>query len=510
MRLFKEDPPVKARVARLPPPVGGFTTSKPFMQMKPLSAVMLENFYPFPDRLEMRQGYSSHATGFSEIPLRLWTYASGANPEKLFATTDDGIYDITSAGAIGSPASVLTEGKTSAVTISTGAAFYFMCVNGVDDLVKYDGSTWSTVATFGTQATNELSYVEVYRQRLFFVIKDSLRLSYLPINSISGTAVTYDLGAIFRQGGKIIALGTWTLDGGAGPEDQLAVVSSKGEIAVFAGSDPTSPASWGLRGVYFIGKPLGERPLFKYGGDLLFISENGLYPLSAAVQSSAIDRVRSVTEDIRQYFNDSARDFASFEGWQVFAMPDIPLLLVNIPSEPNRKQVIMHAQTGAWAVLKGWNAYAFARVTTTVYFSTGDTVWRVGGAADNGANITATLIQAYTDFGYPLAKQVTMVKPYFVTEGNFNYTLGVTDDFRTIGDTSELSKSDLSASSLWGAGLWGTAVWGGSSTYVQEWQTIPDKFSTFKGLYMQLSGKTSNVQYFGAQFQYLAGANPLD
>lgn len=510
MRLFAEPKADQARIARLPPPVGGFTTSKPFMQMKPLSAGLMENFYPFPDRLEMRQGYSSHATGFSEIPLRLWNYASGANPERLFATTDDGIYDISSPGAVGAAAAVLTNGKTSAVTMSTGAAFYFICVNGVDDLVRYDGSTWTTVATFGSVNTEDLSYVEVYRQRLFFAIKNSLRIAYLPINSISGSAVTYDMGAIFRQGGEIIAMGTWTLDGGAGPEDQLAVVSSKGEIAVFAGSDPTSPASWGLRGVYFIGKPLGERPLYKYGGDLLFISENGLYPLSAAVQSSSIDRVRAVTEEIRQYFNDSARDFGSFEGWQVFAMPDIPLLLVNIPSEPNRRQVIMHAQTGAWGVLKGWNAYAFARINTTVYFSSSDTVWRVGGASDNGANITSTLIQAHTDFGYPLAKQVTMVRPFFVTEGNFNYTLGVTDDFRTLAASTALAKTDLAGTSLWGSGVWGTAVWGGTSTPLQEWQTIPDKFSVFKAFYMQLTSRVASVQYQGVQLQYLAGANPLD
>lgn len=501
---------MQMKIARLPPPVGGFTTSQAFMQMKPLNAVMMENFYPYPDRLEQRQGFSVHTTDFTETPYRLWAYSSGADQEKLFATTDSGIYDISSPGSMPSPEIALTNGKTSAAVLSTGAAFYFMCVNGSDDLVKFDGTTWSSVATFGSQATNELSYVEVYRQRLFFAKAGSLVLCYLPVNSIAGTATSYDLGAIFRRGGEIISMGTWTLDGGVGPEDQLAVVTSNGEIAVFAGNDPSNPASWGLRGVYFIGRPLGERPLFKYGGDLLFLSENGLYPLSAAIQSSAIERTRSVTENIRQYFNDAARDFASFEGWQVFAMPDIPLLLVNIPSEPNKRQVIMHAQTGAWGTLTGWNAYSFARVGTTVYFSTSNAVYRVGGASDNGANITSTLIQAYSDFGYPLAKQVTMVRPFFVTQGNFNYTLGVTDDFKSLMASTSLSKNDLAGASLWGSAIWGSAVWGGTDTPLQEWQTIPDLFSVFKGFYLQISGLVSNVQYLGVQIQYLPGTNPLD
>lgn len=499
-----------SRIARLPPPIGGFTTSQAFMQMKPLNAVMLQNFYPYPDRLQQREGYSEHVTDFTDTPYRLWNYSTGAGVDKLFATTDAGVYDVTSAGAMPSPAIALTNGKTSAVNISTGAAFYFISVNGTDDLVKYDGSTWSSVATFGTQATDELSYVEVYRQRLFFAIKNTLSLSYLPINSISGTATTYPLGAIFRQGGSIIALGTWTLDGGNGPEDQLAVVSSKGEIAVFAGSDPGNAASWGLRGVYFIGKPLGERPLSKYGGDLLFLSENGLYPLSSAVQSSSIDRSRSVTENIRQYFNDSARDYVGFEGWQVFAMPDIPLLLVNIPSEPNRTQVIMHAQTGAWGTLFGWNAYSFARVGSSVYFSVADAVYKVGGVSDNGANITSTFIQSHTDFGYPLAKQVTDIKPFFITEGNFTYTMGVTNDFNEIASTTSIAKTDLAASSLWGSAIWGTAVWGGTETNVQGWETIPDTFSVFKAFYLQISGQISSVQYLGAQLQYQPGAYPFD
>jgi hypothetical protein len=262
--------------------------------------------------------------------------------------------------------------------------------------------------------------------------------------------------------------------------------------------------------VYFIGKPLGERPLSKYGGDLLFLSENGLYPLSSAVQSSSIDRSRSVTENIRQYFNDNARDYVGFEGWQVFAMPDIPLLLVNIPSEPNRTQVIMHAQTGAWGTLFGWNAYSFARVGSSVYFSVADAVYKVGGVSDNGANITSTFIQSHTDFGYPLAKQVTDIKPFFITEGNFTYTMGVTNDFNEIASTTSIAKTDLAASSLWGSAIWGTAVWGGTETNVQGWETIPDTFSVFKAFYLQISGQISSVQYLGAQLQYQPGAYPFD
>lgn len=509
MRLMRETAPTPQQTVQLLPPVKGFTTGAPFMGMKPTSAVTMENFYPFPDRLQMRPGYNEHSTGFAAVPYRLWVYASGSGAEKLFATTDSGLYDITSGGSVPSASIALTNGKTIAVNMTTGANHYFFAVNGTDSMIRYDGTTWSSVATLGV-ATNTFSYIEVYRQRLFFALENSLTIYFLPINSISGTAVSYDLGAIFRRGGYIVGLGTWTLDGGYGPEDQFAVVTSKGEVAVFVGNDPSNSASWSLRGVYFIGRPLGARPLYKYGGDLLYLSENGLYPLSSAVQSASIDRVQAVTEDIRQYFNDSARNFGPNEGWQILSIPDTPLLLVNIPASPVRKQVIMHAQTGAWSSISGWDAYAFERMGTSVYFSTSTGVMKVTGVSDNGANIVATLLQAYSDFGYPGAKQVVGIRPSFISGGNFQYSIGWSKDFSDATVFNNINLSGLSGASLWGSGLWGSAIWGGTTAPIETWQTVFDGYSRYKALYLQISSRLSSIQYLGARVQYLPSMNSLD
>ena len=81
--------------------------------------------------------------------------------------------------------------------------------------------------------------------------------------------------------------------------------------------------------------------------------------------------------EIRQYFNDSAQDFSSFEGLASFLCPTFPFF----GEHPLRTQPATgdYARTnGCVGALKGWNAYAFARVNTTVYFSSSDTVWRIG------------------------------------------------------------------------------------------------------------------------------------
>lgn len=493
----------------LPAPVKGLISSSALMALPETAAVMLNNFVPYPDRLQIREGYASHVTGFTAVPHRLINYAGGSGTEKLFATTDAGVYDVSNVGTVGAAAIALTNGKVSSSIIATGANTYLMLVNGTDTLKQYDGTTWSSVATYsaGAVATTDFSYVELYRQRLFFAKKNSLTIFYLPVNSISGTATSYDLGALFRLGGYIVALGTWTVDGGTGPEDQLAIVTSKGEVAVMAGSDPGSASTWSLRGVYFIGKPLGLQPFFKSSGDLLFLSENGLYPLTAALQSASIERTRPISDNIRPLFNEAAKNYSANDGWQVISQPNIPLLIVNVPSTPLRQQFVMHYQSGAWATFTGWDAYAFARMGTSLYFSTADKVMRVTGVNDAGGNITATMLTSYTRLRHAKTKQIVLAKPYITTSGNFTYSLGVAADFKTVQEASQVVISGLGSTPIWGTSIWGTAVWAGTSETIQDWRTLSDEFSIHKSLYLQVTSLAGTVEFFGFDLLGIGGGN---
>jgi hypothetical protein len=41
-------------------------------------------------------------------------------------------------------------------------------------------------------------------------------LWYLPIDSIAGAAHKFPVGALFKKGGHLVAIGAWTLDSGNG------------------------------------------------------------------------------------------------------------------------------------------------------------------------------------------------------------------------------------------------------------------------------------------------------
>ena len=488
-------------------PIGGLDAASALMKMPEGNCVILENWLPQPDGLEIRPGYVAHRTGFPNTVERLHVYAAANGGESLWATTNAGVYNATLAGAVGAPVIALTEGKTISTMIATGAGSFMLMVNGVDTLKQYDGTTWSSVATLGAVSTVEYSYVETYRQRIYLVRRNSLTIEYLAVNSISGVPTAFPLGAIFRQGGQIVAIGTWTIDGGVGPEDQLAVITNKGEVAVFAGSDPASAANWSFRGVYFIGRPLGDMCLFKYGGDLLVLTENGVYPLSSALQASAIERNQAITGEIRQIFSVAAQSFSGNQGWQIISDPIIPYLVVNIPSTPVRKQAVMHSQTGAWTLFSGWEAWCFARMGNELYFGTANAVNRVNGLSDAGSNIVATMLQAYSRLRYPRNKQIKLAKPYITSNGGFSYTMGIVPDFQENSDSTTITPQNALNAALWGTGLFGTAVWTGATDIAQDWQSVPDNYSIWKAFYLQVSSNNSKINYYGTDFLLSPGGN---
>jgi len=488
----------------LPAPVGGLNALHSVMAMPPTDAVVLENIIPYPDKIALRMGCANHTTGFANPVLRMHNYAAPSGAESLWATTDAGVYNATSAGAVGAAAIALTNGKTVGSIISTGASNYLTLVNGTDDAKQYDGTTWSSIAAFAPTNTNILNYVETYRQRLYFIEENSLRIHYLAANSISGGSTSYNVGSVFRQGGYLVALGTWTIDGGTGPDDHLVMVTNKGEIAVFVGADP---ASWSYKGTYFIGRPLGTMPLFKYGGDLLYLCESGLYPLSKALLVASIDRTQSISQKINQTFSDSGTAFFSEYGWQIIAMPDIPLILVNVPGTGQHFQYCMHPQTGAWSIFSGWEAECFARMGGNLYFGVGTKTAKVTGTSDYGGNITGTMLQAYSTFGYPRNKKVAEIRPVFSTTGAFSYIMGLADDFSVLGDKNTVSSALGGSAAIWGTSLWGSSYWSGSSEITRAWRAVPDNYSTWKALYLQFSSNTVEVSYLGCDLLVLKGSS---
>ncbi len=146
--------------------------------------------------------------------------------------------------------------------------------------------------------SNTFAYVNLFKERLYFVEKNSLSFWYLPVDSINGAVSEFPLGGIFKNGGYLQAMGTWTIDAGYGVDDLAVFVTSNGEVAVYKGSDPSDPTDWALIGIWNIGQTFARKCVFKYGGDILLLTQQGLVPLSAGLQSTRLDPRVNITDKI--------------------------------------------------------------------------------------------------------------------------------------------------------------------------------------------------------------------
>ena len=138
-----------AGVASLPSPIGGWNARDSIANMAPVDAVQLENIFPSVSNVVLRGGYTNWATGLPGQVHTLMSYAGAANNE-FFAFSVTGLYDVTAGGAVGAAVvSGLSNAKWEYTNISTSGGNYLMAVNGLDNALLYDGSTWSNPTITG-------------------------------------------------------------------------------------------------------------------------------------------------------------------------------------------------------------------------------------------------------------------------------------------------------------------------------------------------------------------------
>jgi hypothetical protein len=458
----------------LPAPVGGWNARDALPAMAPSDAVILENWFPATTEVALRNGYAKHATGITGQVETLMAY-SGAATDKLFAIAGGSVYDATSQGAVG--AAVLTglsNSRWGYCNIATAGGNFLSMANGVDAPRNYNGTTWSTPAITGVTAT-KLRDPILYAERQFFIEDNSLKVWYLPVDSIAGAAAPVDVSSFMTKGGYIVAHGTWTIDAGNGVNDHYVIMTNKGQIIVYQGIDPTSATTWSMVGVWDIGAPVGRRSLYKYAGDMLIICQDGVVPLSGALQSSRVQPRVAITDKIQYAISEAVTSYANNFGWQLMYVPTINQLWLNVPIQENQnqQQYAMNTITGSWCNYTGWNANCMEMFDDEPYFGGDGYVAHAWyGTDDDGNNITALGLQAFNNFnGAGRLKRFTMSRPIFRTDGAPAIYAGINIDFNTDAPTASLNFTP-STYSQWDSALWDAGTWGGALSILQNWQGL--------------------------------------
>jgi hypothetical protein len=334
-----------------------------------------------------------------------------------------------------------------------------------------------TVRYFITGEDSEnFETVNLFKERLYFVIKDSLDFCYLPVDSINGAVSRFPLGGIFKNGGYLQAMGTWTIDAGYGVDDLAAFVTSNGEVAVYKGSDPSDPNDWSLVGIWTIGQTFNRKCMFKFGGDLLVLTEGGLVPLSAGLQSTRLDPRVNITDKIFFAISQATSLYSTIYGWQINYFAKQNMLILNVPAISGSEQYVMHNITKSWARFTNIPANCWELSGDDMYFGADGFVGKFYDTnADAGSNIKAFAQQAYSYFdSRGQQKRFTMVRPILQTDNGVPTVLcGISTDFETVDLTNQISfNPNILAIGLWDISDWDDANWGGGLVTTKIWQGV--------------------------------------
>lgn len=472
--LRKSQPFGRARQAIIPAPVRGWRSDEGAAREQPGAASRLINWVPEADAVRIRRGYSSHGTGMTDDVETLMVYTSGS-ATKLFAAAGTVIYDVTSAGAGSSSLTSLTSARWSWTNMSTSGGKFLVIANGVDTVRQYSGSAWSAPTITGVSNEEDLIFVWQHKQRLWFIQKTSTKAWYLPVDSIAGAATEFEIGSLFRMGGRLIAGATWSRDTGDGMDDLNVFVTSEGQAAIYSMSDPSDPSTLSLAGVYFVGKPIGDRCLYQLGGELLVITYSGVVPLSKVIEidASRIDAA-ALSGPVRVDYANAARSYGAYTGWQLVSYPKTNLLILNIPiiQGSTAKQYVMNLLTGAWAEWKAINALCWAVFNENLYFGdTNGVVYKADvGSADNSAAITAEMILTFSQLGAKgRQKHIGIVRPNVEANVASRGTVYPLADYKTSNGTDISGDVADSSVPLWDTALWDDAIWPGNNI-ISEWR----------------------------------------
>lgn len=457
----------------LQPPVRGWISNEALANAKSGGARVLENWFPTQTSARLRGGSRKYATISSGPVLRLWTYKSGQT-EEFFASDATKIFNITTVAdpeVIPSPVvSGQTSGYYSTAQLGTaGGTNYLYAVNGTDSARLYDGATWTAITGVSSPAitgvtTSTLSFVWTFANRLFFVQKNTMSSWYLSVDSIGGAANQFSLAGVFQEGGSLLFGGKWSLDAGDGLDDKCVFVSDRGEVAVYQGTNPGSAADWQKVGVYKITAPMGMNATMQAGGDLLVSTEDGIVPISEAVNKDvAALSLAAITRNIEP---DWKREVVARRTlpWEILKWPSNNMMVVSLPvvdAGISPYCFVANLETGAWTKFTGWETRCVGLYSDFGFFGNNSGVvyqMEIGGS-DDGDPYVCTYVGLPDHLKSPgVQKLVHSARSVFLSNVPFIAKVSASVNYQVTLPTPPSSVTDYSTDE-WDSGLWDVAKW---------------------------------------------------
>jgi hypothetical protein len=261
-----------------------------------------------------------------------------------------------------------------------------------------------------------------HMNRLWFADPDSLAVYYLPIQQKSGELSLFPLSAVFRHGGSIRAMASWTRDGGAGLDDVLAIFSTNGECVLYSGIDPDTPETFQLVGIFHFDAPMSKHAVLNYGGDLFVLIGTGLVPMSKLIQTETSGLGR-VDQSVFTEFLKSSMRYRGLPGWSLVLIHNTGRMVCSMPDGgiDKYRQMVRFMPNPIWASWSDVPSRCWCWDNDQLFFGSDNGKVYEGHPdflTDDGKAIEVDLQMAWSSFGTPARKHFKMIKPYILSDGS--------------------------------------------------------------------------------------------
>jgi len=356
--------------------------------------------------------------------------------------------------------------STATSSYTSGASAYVQGSFIKENVTAPVGNTWLD--------PNDLAIVVAHQNRLFFADESKLAVYYLPLQQKAGELGVLPLNAIFKKGGTIKAMATWSVDGGMGMDDQLVIFTSNGEAAIYSGVDPASDFT--LVGAYRFSPPMSKWCTAQYGGELYVQIATGVTPMTTMIKAGRENR-EVVDESVVSIFRDASVSYLANPGWELFFNPNSGRLFANIPKGGGvYDQMVRNMPKPVWSVFKDVPARCWGWSEPYVYF--GDDLGNIYQMhpliqSDDGRPINVDVQLMWSQFKTVAQKQFKMLLPYIVTNGYPRPKVDIIVDYE---DKLPLNQPEITVGSLgdatWDIAPWDTSDWVTASRAYNNWTGI--------------------------------------
>jgi hypothetical protein len=413
-------------------------------------------------------------------------YVSG-EIHRMFAANPTKIFDVSTTTPVLVKAGQ-TSGNHAASQMANQAGDWLIVVNDAGDPpLRYDGTTWEVMnaayvppagkpskitvnlATYpGAAVANgsNLTYVCKYRNRFFFIEKNSMNAWYLGLNSVGGELNLIPISGAATKGGKLLCCFSWSIDAGDGIDDKIVFLTNLGEAIIFTGGNPADAANWRQEGRYELSEPLGMNAHLPTGGDVLIATVDGIVPISGAITKSRTElELAAVTRKIREMWRTEVLDKREHP-WTMVKWDEAGGILTTLPggAPGQRRCLVQNAATTAFARFTGWDAMCWLRLRADCFFGTqnGWIMQADRGGYDDGLPYVATIVGGWEMFSSPGQTIVwRQARCLFAARAGepFQPQISATVDYVITLPTPPLAGPDPGVLDLWDQGLWDTAHW---------------------------------------------------